>query len=159
MSFPYSIHLMDCDICSPLGVTLSLSWWLSCKESAIQEQQKTWVQSLSQEDLLEIFPVGCMATHSNIFAWEIPWTEEPGRLQFIGLQRVRRSLAIEKHKLDKMENKSTEQHKLDKIENKNSGKKKKRLSIIVCLLNCLKILLWCYHCLKLFIYLICLFMS
>jgi len=85
VSFPYSIHLMDY-ICSPLGATLSLSLWLSCKESAIQEQQKTWVQSLSQEDLLEIFPMGCMATHSNIFAWEIPWTEEPGRLLSMGLQ-------------------------------------------------------------------------
>ena len=30
-----------------------------------------------------------MATHSIILAWEIPWTEEPGGLQFIGLQRVR----------------------------------------------------------------------
>ena len=29
-----------------------------------------------------------MATHSNIFAWRIPWTEEPGRLQSMGLQRV-----------------------------------------------------------------------
>ena len=30
-----------------------------------------------------------MATHSNILAWEIPWTEEPGELQSMGLQRVR----------------------------------------------------------------------
>ena len=29
-----------------------------------------------------------MATHSSVLAWEIPWTEEPGRLQSIGLQRV-----------------------------------------------------------------------
>ena len=29
-----------------------------------------------------------MATHSSILAWRIPWTEEPGRLQFMGLQRV-----------------------------------------------------------------------
>jgi hypothetical protein len=42
------------------------------------------VQSLSQEDPLE----EGMATHSNILAWRIPWTEEPGRLQFIGSQRV-----------------------------------------------------------------------
>ena len=53
---------------------------------AIQEQKKTWVQSLSQEDLLEIFPMDCMATHSNIFAWEISWKKEPGRLLSIGLQ-------------------------------------------------------------------------
>ena len=44
----------------------------------------TWVQSLGQEDLLEKE----IATHSSILAWKIPWTEEPGRLQFMGLQRV-----------------------------------------------------------------------
>ena len=33
-----------------------------------------------------------MATHSSILAWRIPWTEEPGRLQSIGLQRVRHEL-------------------------------------------------------------------
>ena len=47
--------------------------------------QETWVQSLGQEDLLEKE----MATHSSILAWKIPWTEEPGRLQSMGLQRVR----------------------------------------------------------------------
>ena len=34
-----------------------------------------------------------MATHSSIIAWEIPWTEEPGRLQSTGLRRVRHNLA------------------------------------------------------------------
>ena len=38
--------------------------------------QEAWVQSLSQEESLEKE----MATHSSILAWEIPWTEEPGRL-------------------------------------------------------------------------------
>ena len=94
---------------------------VDCIVDGVAESRTRLVQSLGQEDS----PEKEMATHSNIFAWEIPWTEEPGRLQFIGLQRVRRSLATEKHKLDKMENKSTEQHKLDKIENKNSEKKKK----------------------------------
>ena len=47
--------------------------------------QETWVQSLGQEDLLEKE----MATHSSILAWKIPWTEEPGRLQSMGSQRVR----------------------------------------------------------------------
>ena len=47
--------------------------------------QETWVQSLGQEDPLE----EGMATNSNILAWRIPWTEEPGRLQSIGSQRVR----------------------------------------------------------------------
>ena len=47
--------------------------------------QKTWVRSLSWEDPLE----KQMATHSNILAWKIPRTEKPGRLQSMGLQRVR----------------------------------------------------------------------
>ena len=46
---------------------------------------ETQVQSLGWEDLLEKE----MATHSNTLAWKIPWTEEPGRLQSMGLQRVR----------------------------------------------------------------------
>ena len=46
---------------------------------------ETQVQSLSWEDLLEKE----MATHSNIHAWKIPWTEEPDRLQSMGSQRVR----------------------------------------------------------------------
>ena len=45
---------------------------------------ETWVQSLGQEDLLEKE----MATHSSILVWKIPWMEEPGRLQSMGLQRV-----------------------------------------------------------------------
>ena len=36
-----------------------------------------------------------MATHSNILAWESPWTEEPGGLQSMGLQRVRHDLVTE----------------------------------------------------------------
>ena len=51
---------------------------------AMQELQETQVQSLDQEDLLEEE----MATLSSILAWEIPWTEEPGRLQSMGSQRV-----------------------------------------------------------------------
>ena len=46
--------------------------------------QETQVPSLTQEDPLE----KGMATHSSIPAWRIPWTEEPGRLQFMGSQRV-----------------------------------------------------------------------
>ena len=44
----------------------------------------TWVLSLGQEDPLEKE----MTTHSSILAWRIPWTEEPGWLQSMGLQRV-----------------------------------------------------------------------
>ena len=46
--------------------------------------QETWVQSLGQEDPLE----KGMAKHSSVLAWRIPWTEEPGRLQSMGSQRV-----------------------------------------------------------------------
>ena len=46
---------------------------------------ETWVRSLGLEDPLE----KGMATHSSVLAWRIPWTEEPGVLQFMGLQRVR----------------------------------------------------------------------
>ena len=49
--------------------------------TAIHETQ---VQSLGQEDPLE----KRMATHSSILAWKMPWTEESGRLQSVGLQRV-----------------------------------------------------------------------
>ena len=45
---------------------------------------ETWVRSLGKEDSLEKE----MATHSNIFAVKVPWTEELGRLQSIGSQRV-----------------------------------------------------------------------
>ena len=45
---------------------------------------ETWVPPLGWEDLLEKE----MATHSNTLAWRIPRTEEPGRLQSMGLQRV-----------------------------------------------------------------------
>ena len=50
----------------------------------MQETQEMQVRSLGREDPLE----EGMATHSKILAWRNPWTEEPGRLQSIGLQRV-----------------------------------------------------------------------
>ena len=45
---------------------------------------ETWVQSPGREDPLEEE----VATHSSVLVWEIPWTEEPGGLQSMGLQRV-----------------------------------------------------------------------
>ena len=48
--------------------------------------RETGVQFLNQEDSLEKE----MATHSSTLAWKIPWTEEPGRLQSMGSQRVGR---------------------------------------------------------------------
>ena len=51
---------------------------------AVQEIQETWVQSQGQEDP----PEEEMATHSNILAWRIPWSEEPGGLHSMGSHRV-----------------------------------------------------------------------
>ena len=45
---------------------------------------ETWVRSLGWEDPLEKE----IAIHTSILAWRIPWTEEPGRLQSMGSQRV-----------------------------------------------------------------------
>ena len=74
-----------------LGVSLlcSLLCWLWASLVAqmvknLPAMWEAWVQSLGWEDPLE----ESMATHSSIHAWEIPWTEEPGGLQSIGLQRV-----------------------------------------------------------------------
>ena len=52
--------------------------------NCLPTMRETWVRSLSQEDALE----KGMATHSSILAWKIPRTEEPGRLQSMGSQRV-----------------------------------------------------------------------
>ena len=49
----------------------------------LPEMQETQVQSLGWEDPLE----KGMASHSSVFAWEIPWTEKPGRLQTMRLQK------------------------------------------------------------------------
>ena len=62
----------------------------------MQEMQETQNQSLGGEDPLEKE----MATHSSILAWRIPWAEEPGGLQSMGLQRVRHDWAT-KHIAEK----------------------------------------------------------
>ena len=56
---------------------------------AKQEMQETRIRSLGREDPLEKE----MATHSSVCAWKIPWTEEPGRPQSMGSQRVGHDLA------------------------------------------------------------------
>ena len=56
--------------------------------------RETWVQSLGWEDPLEKE----MTALSSILAWRIPWTEEPGRLQSMGLQRVGRDW-VTKHSI------------------------------------------------------------
>ena len=57
----------------------------------MQMTQEMRVSFLGQEDPLEEE----MATHSSILAWKIPWTEEPDRLQPLGLQRVGHDFATE----------------------------------------------------------------
>ena len=57
--------------------------------------QETSVEPLGQEDPLE----KKMATHSSILAWEMPWTEEPGGLQFLRSQRVRHDLVTKQQQL------------------------------------------------------------
>ena len=69
-----------CMCCVPYWVSL-----VAQTVNSLPVMQKTWVQSLGQEDTLEKE----MATRSSILAWEIPWMEEPGRLQSMGLQRSR----------------------------------------------------------------------
>ena len=70
----YSIYILLYYILFP--------WWLRIKH--LPAKQETRVQSLGWEDPLEKE----MATHSSTLAWRIPWTEEPGRLQSTGSQRV-----------------------------------------------------------------------
>ena len=63
------------------------AYWTSLVVQTVKNPpaiQETRVRSLNQEDPLE----KGMATHSSILAWRIPWTEEPGGLQFMGFQRV-----------------------------------------------------------------------
>ena len=59
-------------------------WFVAQLVKNLPAMQETWVSSLGREDALEKE----MATHSSILAWRIPWTEEPGGLQSMGLQRV-----------------------------------------------------------------------
>ena len=55
----------------------------------LPEMQETWAQSLGQEEPLEMR----MTTHSSSLTWRIAWTEEPGRLQSMGSQRLRYDLS------------------------------------------------------------------
>ena len=59
--------------------------WVAKAEKNLPAMWEMWVWSLGWENPLE----KGMATHSSILAWKIPWTEEPGGLQFMGSQRVR----------------------------------------------------------------------
>ena len=68
-------------------VILSILWLTSLVAQMVKylpTMWEIWVQSLGQEDLLEKET----ATHSSTLVWKIRWTEEPGRLQSMGSQRV-----------------------------------------------------------------------
>ena len=73
-----------CSLLGSLGLHMGFHSGSAVKNpSAMQETQKMRVQSLGREGP----PEECMATHSIILAWRIPWTEELGWLQSIGSQR------------------------------------------------------------------------
>ena len=69
-----------------MGCLLQYSWASLVAQTVknLPAIQKTWVQSPGWEDPLE----KRMATHSSILAWRIPWTEEPGKIQSMGSQRL-----------------------------------------------------------------------
>ena len=84
-------HHYLCSIQTVLNLAKAILPSLLAKASLLAQMvknlpavQKTWVWSLGWEDLLE----KGMAAHSSILAWRTPWTEEPGRLQPIGSQKV-----------------------------------------------------------------------
>ena len=84
---PRSLALQaDSLLSEPTNYNKNLTWTSLVAQMVMNlpAMWETWVQSLGQEDSLGKE----MATHSNILVWGIPWAEEPGRLQFMGWQRV-----------------------------------------------------------------------
>ena len=67
------IYMQNRNKFTEIGASLMAHWWTHLP------MKEMWVQSLGQEDTLEEE----MATHSSIFAWRIPWTEDPGRLHTV----------------------------------------------------------------------------
>ena len=96
MSFSLPVNMIQhfpkrhtCDVCAIECVFIK---WASLVAQMVKNppaMRGIWVQSLGQEDSLE----EGMATHSSILVWRILWTEEPGRLQRTGSQRVRHDWA------------------------------------------------------------------
>ena len=76
--------LREINLCCKWATTHIRGLLLQLTCLPMQETQETRVRSLDWEDPLE----KRMATHSSTPAWKIPWTEEPGRLQSLGLQRI-----------------------------------------------------------------------
>ena len=88
MQLSRSLSLCPSSLPLPLSLCIYVYIWASLVAQTVKHLSamlETQVQSLGREDPLEKE----MATHSIILAWKIPQTGEPGRLQFMGLQRVR----------------------------------------------------------------------
>ena len=80
---PLFLLVIQFFLCSDSGYYLGASLVAQMVKN-LPAMQETWILSLCWEDPLEKE----MATHSSILAWRIPWTEESGGLQSMGLQRV-----------------------------------------------------------------------
>ena len=78
-----------------LGHMAGMAFLVAQTVKRLPTMRETWVQSLGWEDLLETE----MAPHSSTLAWKIPWMEEPGKLQSMGLQRVGHDLATSLYSL------------------------------------------------------------
>ena len=79
MKWPLAVNTHDLLVVSLVAQTIR----------NLPAMRQTWVQSLGPEDPLEKE----IATHSNILAWRIPWTEEPGGLQSMGVTKSRTGLS------------------------------------------------------------------
>ena len=78
--------ILECEVKWALeSITTKKASLVTQTVKCLSTMQENQVQSLGGKDLLEKE----MATHSSILVWKIPWMEEPGRLQSMGLQRVR----------------------------------------------------------------------
>ena len=78
---------------SHLWYIYTLGWGVAQMVKNLPAVWETWVSSLGQEEPVD----KGMATHSSIHAWRIPWTEKPGRLQSMGLQRLEHDWANNMH--------------------------------------------------------------
>ena len=88
----FTVPWVRTKICTLVSLTLGIPRGSAVKNLPVmQNTQETWIGPQDWEDP----PEEGMATHSRILAWRIPWTEEPGRLQSMGSQRVRHDWATE----------------------------------------------------------------
>ena len=83
---PLRLKAKDLNTVAHREINTSFCWTSLVAQTVkrLSTMQETWVRSLGWEDPLEKE----MAIHSSTIAWKIPWTEEPGRLQPMGSQRV-----------------------------------------------------------------------